>query len=84
MGSAFCLAELGDKTMLATITLAVREDWFGTWVGSTIGMVAADALAIWVGYALGKRLPERVIKYAAAAAFFVFAALLVLDGIRHV
>ncbi len=43
VGVAFFLAELGDKTMLATITLAVREDWFGTWIGSTIGMVAADA-----------------------------------------
>ena len=46
VGAAFFLAELGDKTMLATITLAVREDWIGTWIGSTIGMVAADALAI--------------------------------------
>ena len=45
VGLAFFLAELGDKTMLATITLAVREDWFGTWIGSTVGMVAADALA---------------------------------------
>src|SRR5690606_13875472 len=48
VGFAFFLAELGDKTMLATITLAVQEDWFGTWIGSTVGMVAADALAIGV------------------------------------
>ena len=54
---AFFLAELGDKTMLATITLATREGWFGTWVGSTVGMVAADALAIGVGALLGKKLP---------------------------
>ncbi|RYJ06791.1 MAG: TMEM165/GDT1 family protein, partial [Actinomycetales bacterium] len=54
VGVAFFLAELGDKTMLATITLAVREDWFGTWIGSTIGMVAADALAILVGAVLGR------------------------------
>ena len=39
VGLAFFLAELGDKTMLATITLAVREDWLGTWIGSTVGMV---------------------------------------------
>lgn len=82
VGTAFFLAELGDKTMLATITLAVQEDWFGTWIGSTVGMVAADALAIGVGAVLGKRLPEKAIKYGAAAAFFIFAALLIVNGIR--
>ena len=49
VGTAFFLAELGDKTMLAAITLATQEGWFGTWIGSTLGMVAADALAIGVG-----------------------------------
>mgnify|MGYP002143696757 CR=1 FL=1 len=44
--SITALAELGDKTMLATITLATREGAVGTWAGSTVGMVAADALAI--------------------------------------
>src|SRR6476469_10672886 len=57
VGAAFFLAELGDKTMLATITLATKEGWFGTWIGSTVGMVAADALAIGVGSLLGARLP---------------------------
>ncbi len=46
VGTAFFLAELGDKTMLATITLATREEAVGTWLGSTAGMVAADAIAI--------------------------------------
>src|SRR5258705_11377927 len=49
VGGAFFLAELGDKTMLATITLATQHGWFGVWIGSTVGMVAADALAILVG-----------------------------------
>ncbi|MGI8809762.1 MAG: TMEM165/GDT1 family protein [Acidimicrobiales bacterium] len=79
---AFFLAELGDKTMLATITLATTEDAFGTWVGSTLGMVAADALAIVVGRQLGTRIPARAIKIGAAAAFFVFGAVLILSGLR--
>ena len=80
MGVAFFLAELGDKTMLATITLATQEGWLGTWIGSTVGMVAADALAIVVGAVLGKKLPEKVIKYGAAALFALFGVLLVLEG----
>ena len=80
VGTAFFLAELGDKTMLATVTLATREGWLGTWLGSTLGMVLADALAIAVGALLGRQLPERVVRYVAAAAFLVFGLLLIADG----
>ncbi|HEY0949517.1 TMEM165/GDT1 family protein [Nocardioides sp.] len=83
VGVAFFLAELGDKTMLATITLATQEGWLGTWIGSTVGMVAADALAIGVGAVLGRQLPERVIKYGAAALFAIFGVLLVVDGLTR-
>jgi putative Ca2+/H+ antiporter (TMEM165/GDT1 family) len=79
---AFFLAELGDKTMLATITLATDHGMVGTWLGSTVGMVAADALAIVVGQQLGARLPERVIKIGAAVTFFVFGVLLIVEGLR--
>jgi putative Ca2+/H+ antiporter (TMEM165/GDT1 family) len=82
VGGAFFLAELGDKTMLATITLATTEGAFGTWAGSTLGMVAADALAIVVGSQLGARLPERAIKIGAAVSFFVFGAILIAQGLR--
>ncbi|QIX26673.1 TMEM165/GDT1 family protein [Nocardioides sp. JQ2195] len=81
VGTAFFLAELGDKTMLATITLATKEGWFGTWLGSTLGMVAADALAIGVGILLGRQLPEKVIKIGAALAFLVFGLVLIAQGI---
>lgn len=80
VGVAFFLAELGDKTMLATITLATHEGWFGTWIGSTLGMVVADALAIGVGALLGRQLPEKAIRYGAAAAFAVFGVVLVAQG----
>jgi putative Ca2+/H+ antiporter (TMEM165/GDT1 family) len=79
---AFFLAELGDKTMLATITLATKEGLVGTWAGSTLGMVAADALAILVGQQLGTRLPERAIRIGAAAAFVVFGLILLADAAR--
>ncbi|MGC4933125.1 TMEM165/GDT1 family protein [Gordonia sp. DT30] len=79
--SSFFLAELGDKTMLATITLAADNNWAGVWIGSTIGMVAADALAIVVGMTVGKHLPERLIARGAAVLFFVFAGWLLVEGL---
>lgn len=81
VGFAFFLAELGDKTMLATVTLATTEDLFGTWLGSTVGMVAADALAIVVGRQLGTRLPERTIQIGAAVAFVLFGVWLIIEGL---
>jgi putative Ca2+/H+ antiporter (TMEM165/GDT1 family) len=84
VGGAFFLAELGDKTMLATITLATQHGWFGTWLGSTLGMVVADALAILVGRLLGRHLPEKFIKYGAAVLFAIFGIWLIVEGLIKV
>ena len=88
VGIAFFLAELGDKTMLATVTLAAGSHGvaglIGVWAGSTVGMVAADALAIVVGQQLSKRLPERVIRIGSAVSFMAFGLLLLTEGVRTV
>ncbi|MBB5826439.1 MULTISPECIES: TMEM165/GDT1 family protein [Micromonospora] len=83
VGVAFFLAELGDKTMLATITLATKYGWFGTWLGSTLGMVAADALAILVGRLLGRHLPERTIRYGAAILFAICGLWLIFEAVAE-
>lgn len=83
VGSVFLLAELGDKTMLATITLATQHGVIGTWLGSTVGMVAADGIAIAVGRVLGARLPERAIRVGAAVLFFAFGLVLLIEVIRR-
>ncbi|MEV1146345.1 TMEM165/GDT1 family protein [Micromonospora sp. NPDC049799] len=80
---AFFLAELGDKTMLATITLATQYGWFGTWLGSTVGMVAADALAILVGRMLGRKLPDKTIRYGAAILFAICGLWLILEAVSQ-
>jgi Ca2+/H+ antiporter, TMEM165/GDT1 family len=81
VATTFVLAELGDKTMLATVTLATRHDLVGTWLGSTLGMVAADALAVGAGLAVGRRLPANVVRYGATAAFAVFGVVLLAEGL---
>ena len=81
VAAAFFLAELGDKTMLATVTLATKNGWVGTWIGSTVDMVAADALAIAVGAVLGKHLPEKAIRIGASALFFVVGTWLLTEAL---
>lgn len=81
---AFFLAELGDKTMLATIALGARYDWVGVWLGSTAGMVAVGALAIVVGRTLGRRLPERVVAVGGAVLFLVFGTVMLVEAVPQV
>ena len=80
-GTAFItlfLAELGDKTQLATLALASTNGAVGTWAGATAGQVAADALAVVAGARLGARLPERTLRLISAAAFVIFGVLLLI------
>jgi len=78
--TVFLIAELGDKTMLTTITIGTQYDWLPVWIGSTAGMVAADAIAIAIGAVLGKKLPENAIRIGAAALFFLAGAVMVGQG----
>ena len=78
--SSFVLAELGDKTMLATVALASDHNWAGVWIGATAGMVLADGVAIAVGAVLHKRLPERFLHGMASVLFLLFGLWLLFDG----
>ncbi|MGE2692863.1 TMEM165/GDT1 family protein [Mycolicibacterium pulveris] len=70
--SSFVLAELGDKTMLATVALASDHHWAGVWIGATLGMVAADGVAIAAGAVLHRRLPVRFLHNVASVLFLSF------------
>ena len=68
----FFLAELGDKTLLATATIAAQQhDFFQVWIGATIGMLAADAIGLFLGKALKGRISEKFLSYATAAIFIL-------------
>jgi len=69
----FFLVEIGDKTQIATVALAARFDsLLAVVMGTTIGMILANAPVAFFGEALAKRLPVRIVHRIAAA---IFAAL---------
>lgn len=73
----FFLAEMGDKTQLATVALSaqVGSDILSILIGTTLGMMVADGLGILLGTALHKYVPDRVIKRIASAVFVLFGIL---------
>ncbi len=76
---AFFLAEMGDKTQLATVALAARFDSLAAVVlGTTLGMMLANVPAVMVGEKLAARLPMNAIRYAAAALFVLTGSLTLL------
>lgn len=79
---SFFIAEMGDKTQLATFVLAAEaRALVPVWIGSSLGMVVADSLAIGAGAVLGRRLPERSIKVGAAILFVLFGSLLLQEAL---
>ena len=76
------VAELGDKTMLTTATLAAQQNPVLTWIGATLGIVACGALAVAVGNAIGERVPRRTTRLVSSLLFLGFGVLLLVDGIR--
>ncbi len=69
VGAAFILAELGDKTMLATMTLSTQYHWVLIWIGSTLGMLVSIVLAVLAGRTLLQVLPIRAVHIVSAMLF---------------
>lgn len=79
---AFFIAEMGDKTQLATIALGARfaDPWIVT-LGSTAGMMGSNALAIFLGEKLLRRIPMKWVRVAACILFMVFG-IAILMGLQ--
>jgi putative Ca2+/H+ antiporter (TMEM165/GDT1 family) len=77
----FFLAEMGDKTQLATVALGAQ--YANLWlvaIGTTLGMMAANVPAVLLGESLAKRFRIERMRFVAAALFALFA-LLILAGV---
>jgi putative Ca2+/H+ antiporter (TMEM165/GDT1 family) len=66
----FFLAEMGDKTQIATVMLAARFDaYIPVVVGTTLGMMLANAPVVWLGERMTRLVPLRVVHLVSAAIF---------------
>jgi putative Ca2+/H+ antiporter (TMEM165/GDT1 family) len=67
---AFFLAEMGDKTQIATVMLAAQYSlWAAVVAGTTLGMLVANAPVVWLGERITRRVPIRAVHTVSAVIF---------------
>jgi putative Ca2+/H+ antiporter (TMEM165/GDT1 family) len=73
---AFFLAEMGDKTQVATVMLAARfQAWAAVVAGTTLGMMLANVPVVWFGERITRKVPIRLVHMIGAAIFLVLGVL---------
>jgi putative Ca2+/H+ antiporter (TMEM165/GDT1 family) len=78
---AFFLAEMGDKTQIATVMLAARyNDFLSVVAGTTLGMMLANVPAVWLGDRVTRWVPMRTVHLVSAAIFAVLGVLAIVSG----
>lgn len=81
--AAFFVAEIGDKTQIATVALAAAYPSLGSVVaGTTCGMLLANAPVIFLGSAFAEKLPLKSIRYVASVLFVVIGLVFVWRALR--
>jgi Ca2+/H+ antiporter, TMEM165/GDT1 family len=81
---AFFIAEIGDKTQIATMALAAAySNLTAVVAGTTAGMLLANAPVVFLGKAFADRLPLRAIHYVASALFVVLGVVFILRALHH-
>ncbi len=74
--TVFFLAEMGDKTQVATIMLAARyESFLAVVAGTTLGMLLANAPVVWLGERITRRVPLKLVHRLSAGVFAVLGVL---------
>jgi len=81
---AFFLAEMGDKTQIATAALAAQYQMFSAVVaGTTLGMMIANVPAVYLGERLANRIPARLVRGIAAAVFALIGIAILLEASKN-
>jgi Ca2+/H+ antiporter, TMEM165/GDT1 family len=78
---AFFLAEMGDKTQIATVMLAAQyQDLFSVVAGTTLGMMLANAPVVWLGERMTRRVPIRLVHLVSALLFAAIGGITLMRG----
>jgi putative Ca2+/H+ antiporter (TMEM165/GDT1 family) len=81
---AFFIAEIGDKTQIATVALAAAySNLLAVVAGTTTGMMLANAPIVFLGKAFSERLPLKTIHYVTSGLFLILGAIFISRAIRH-
>lgn len=78
IGFAILVAEMGDKTQIATATLASQRSAVGTWLGATLGETASGMVGALAGTLIGDRISPQRLKIASAVLFAAFGIVMIL------
>ncbi len=78
IGFAIFVAEMGDKTQIATATLAARSNPIGTWIGATSGEVASGMIGVLAGSMIGDRIPRAALRWTSALLFVAFGVAMLI------
>ncbi len=77
----FFLAEIGDKTQIATVLLAAKfQSMFWVVAGSTLGLMLANVPVVYLGEMLMKKIPAKAVRIAACLLFCVLGMLTLLGN----
>lgn len=80
----FFVAEIGDKTQIATVALAAAyPNLLAVVAGTTTGMLLANAPVVFLGKAFSERLPLKTIHHVASGLFLLLGAIFILRATHH-
>jgi putative Ca2+/H+ antiporter (TMEM165/GDT1 family) len=78
---AFFLAEMGDKTQIATVMLAAQfQSWFWVVTGTTLGMMLANAPVVWLGDLITRKISLTLVHRISAIIFAILGLLALWGG----
>lgn len=81
---SFLIAELGDKTQLATVAISsANKEHLAIFLGASLGLILANLLGIFAGRFIFSHLSETTIKFASSFFFFLFGSLNLFEVIPY-
>lgn len=79
IAALIAVAEVGDKTQIATATLASQSSPVGVWIGATLGAASSGMVGALAGNLIGDRVPARALQSASALLFALFGVAMLAD-----